>query len=200
VPDAADDPRIRDNPVVTRHGLRAYAGVALRQHDGNVIGTLCVADTRPRRWAKNDIHMLTSVAVAAASQAEISVISQRHYEAAQRYRTLLDSLPETLILVFDRELRLQVASGAALVRNGYQPDALIGARLDEIVPPDRADYVRPHYERGLAGIRHEFVNEAQDGVTYAIEVVPLPGPNGEIDAVMAVGRELGATSAARRAA
>ena len=71
-----------------------------------------------------------------------------------------------------------MASGAALIRNGYQPDELIGRRVEDFVPPDRVEVVRPHYVEGLAGIRHEFVNEAQDGVTYAIEVVPLPGPTG----------------------
>lgn len=198
VSDAADDPRTRDNAAVTRYGLRAYAGIALRRSDGSAIGSLCVADTRPRRWTKTDIRMLTSVAVAAASQVEISAVSRRHHDAAERYRMLLDSLPETLILVFDRDLRLQVASGAALTRNGYQPGEMIGRLLEDFVPSDRAAHVRPHYEKGLAGIRHEFVNDAQDGVTYTIDVVPLPGPDGEITAVMAVGREPPTDQTARR--
>jgi PAS domain S-box-containing protein len=189
VSDATTDPRVADLKAVEDDWLRACACVLLRRADGSVLGTLSVADTAARNWTEHDVHMLTSIALAAASQLESDLISTHHRESALRYRALLDSLPETLILVFDRELRLQVASGAALRRNGYTPDDLIGRRLEDISKPDRAAIVRPHYQRGLAGERHEFQNTGPDGVVYHIDVIPLTNPNGVIHSVMAVGRE-----------
>src|SRR5205823_10640872 len=100
--DAEDDPLVRDNVAVTTYGLRAYAGLALRRGDGSAIGSLCVADTRSRRWTETDIRMLSSVAAAAESQIEIGVMGRRHRDAAERNRQWLASPPETGIFTLPR--------------------------------------------------------------------------------------------------
>ncbi|MGB3317644.1 MAG: GAF domain-containing protein [Sphingopyxis granuli] len=49
VPDAALDPRFRDDPLVTGEpGIRFYAGVPLLAHNGVALGTLCIIDRKPR--------------------------------------------------------------------------------------------------------------------------------------------------------
>jgi GAF domain-containing protein len=49
VPDALEDDRFADNPVVAGAArVRFYAGVPLALADGSRVGTLCVADHRPR--------------------------------------------------------------------------------------------------------------------------------------------------------
>ena len=49
VPDALEDDRFADNPVVAGPArVRFYAGVPLALADGSCVGTLCVADHRPR--------------------------------------------------------------------------------------------------------------------------------------------------------
>jgi GAF domain-containing protein len=48
LPNAAVDPRSLANPLVAGDfGLRFYAGVPLRTHDGYNLGTLCVIDKEP---------------------------------------------------------------------------------------------------------------------------------------------------------
>jgi GAF domain-containing protein len=54
VPDATQDKRFTDNPVVTGDlHLRFYAGVPLKTSDDHNVGTLCVIDREPRRLSES---------------------------------------------------------------------------------------------------------------------------------------------------
>jgi GAF domain-containing protein len=62
VPDALEDPRFADNPLVTGAPyVRFYAGAGLRLPYGEVVGTLCVMDSRPRVFDRLDVAVLCGV-------------------------------------------------------------------------------------------------------------------------------------------
>nr|WP_302474470.1 GAF domain-containing protein [Roseococcus sp. MDT2-1-1] len=50
VEDAKEHPLVKDNPTALEYGVAAYAGVPLLSADGQALGTLCVLDTKPRKW------------------------------------------------------------------------------------------------------------------------------------------------------
>jgi GAF domain-containing protein len=59
VPDALRDPRFADNPLVIGHPfVRFYAGAGLRLPYGQVVGTLCIMDRRPREFDRLDVAIL----------------------------------------------------------------------------------------------------------------------------------------------
>ncbi|MGX9219606.1 putative bifunctional diguanylate cyclase/phosphodiesterase [Massilia varians] len=63
VPDAAQDARFVDNPLVTGDmHLRFYAGVQLYSVDRKKIGTLCVIDSRPRQLGPGELDALRDLA------------------------------------------------------------------------------------------------------------------------------------------
>ncbi len=63
VPDAFEDSRFADNPAVAGPiRVRFYAGVPLALADGSRVGTLCVADHRPRLLDDHQIEALCRLA------------------------------------------------------------------------------------------------------------------------------------------
>ncbi len=78
VPDLRQDPRFRDNPLVTDSPhLRFYAGAPLVAKNGVAIGALCVMDTRPRTFNERDQDQLATLAELVVAQLELRAMSGR---------------------------------------------------------------------------------------------------------------------------
>lgn len=59
VPDTLLDPRFANNPMVVGDPfIRFYAGAGLRLPSGQVVGTLCIMDHKPRTFDRLDIAIL----------------------------------------------------------------------------------------------------------------------------------------------
>jgi phosphoribosyl 1,2-cyclic phosphodiesterase len=71
VPDALDDPRFADNPLVAADPrVRFYAGAPLTLSDGTRSGTLCVIDHRPRLLRDDQLAELRRLAALVAEELE----------------------------------------------------------------------------------------------------------------------------------
>lgn len=72
VPDASDDDRFRNNPmVVGAPHIRFYAGAPLITPDGLAVGTICVLDTEPRRLTGEQRQALDALRRQAQAQLEL---------------------------------------------------------------------------------------------------------------------------------
>jgi GAF domain-containing protein len=72
VPDALEDPRFKDNPLVLGDPhIRFYAGAPLIDEDGYALGTLCVMDRQPRHLDDTQKEALRSLRRLALSQIEL---------------------------------------------------------------------------------------------------------------------------------
>ena len=69
VPDALQDSRFADNPLVTAEPyVRFYAGQPLSAPDGSRVGTFCIIDHRPRELNESDLRTLRDLALMAEEE------------------------------------------------------------------------------------------------------------------------------------
>lgn len=92
VPDALEDDRFRQNPLVTgAPGIRLYAAAPLTTPDGFRLGTLCAIDTRPRDLTRSDRQILKDLSAIAVNELELR-LANRSLEQRIAERTVELSL------------------------------------------------------------------------------------------------------------
>ena len=140
VPDAAQDARFVDNPLVTgAPNIRFYAGAQLRTNDGQCIGALCVIDRVARKLSERQ----KSALLALARQIDFSLherktrreILRRDQELSEayensrlqnlQYEALMENMSEGLVQQ-DRAGAILSFNGSALRILGQTADQLQG--------------------------------------------------------------------------
>lgn len=88
VPDAEQDPRFRDNPLVTGDmHVRFYAGAPLLTPDGHAIGTICAVDHAPRQLNPRDTAVLAALAEQVVHELEVrAALGELYREVAEGRR------------------------------------------------------------------------------------------------------------------
>ena len=98
VPDAKNDPRFSDNPLVTGpEQIAFYAGHPLHAPDGSRIGVLCAMDHKPRTFTADDLEILHDLAELAESELRSTAIVSTQVDLlkqldAEHRRALTDPL------------------------------------------------------------------------------------------------------------
>ncbi|MGI8579056.1 MAG: sensor domain-containing protein [Solirubrobacteraceae bacterium] len=85
------------------------------------------------------------------------------------------------VIVFDRELRILVADGAAYARHGTRAESLIGRQIVDVLPAEGWRRLKGHYEAALRGERSSFEYRATDGLgSYWVHLSPFEDELGEV--------------------
>jgi signal transduction histidine kinase len=93
VEDATQDPRFRDNPMVTGPPrIRFYAGAPLIAPGGHVVGSLCVVDTEPRDAEAMDFEALKDMAAIVVDELELRVSNEELEERRRQVQDLTRAL------------------------------------------------------------------------------------------------------------
>lgn len=162
VQDASTDARFADNPLVRGEtAARFYAGSPIDVGDGVQIGTLCIIDSVPRDFSDTDRAMLRDLAGMVAGEIatlELRAACDRERSSARALRTLLEHLPDAVLLLDDGG-RIQSCNPAA--------EALFGAPCTVLAGHSSASLL------GMAPqvvTRHEGTARRIDGSSFAAEM------------------------------
>ena len=104
--DTAGDALARDNPLVRELGLAAYLGVPLIDPSGYALGSVCVADRRPRDWTPEQVTVLTDLAGLVMTQIQLRAelatrgeLERRLIDLEASLSALLERLPGVVYAV-----------------------------------------------------------------------------------------------------
>ena len=122
----------RDNAAVTDHGARAYAGTPLRGANGEIVGSLCVLDTRPRSWDKRSLDMLAELAESVVTELELVSAHAALQEQAHAAR-VIEHLAEGVVLLDDDDI-VRLWNPAAALLTGINSGAAIGHPVGALLP------------------------------------------------------------------
>jgi len=123
VENALADPRFADNPLVTGPpGVHFYAGMPLRSVTGKALGTLCLIDDKPRRFAAADVARLRDLAAWAERELNLFV----------EIESAITEMRETFVRLVSHELGTPVTSivGALELLRSDSVDALSRIAVD----------------------------------------------------------------------
>ena len=107
---------------------------------------------------------------------------------------LLEALPGTSALLYDRRLTILALGGPAWARLNARSGFTVGRRLSEVMPIDVWTGFGRHFGAPFQGLTVEFdYHSAHSGYEYAVSCRPLEHPAGTVRAGLLVGQELGPT-------
>ena len=181
VEDCKKDSRFSSNPFVTSsHGIAFYAGIPLRTQEGHFIGTICIADQKPRTLSQAELLALEALSRQVIVQLELSRSLNLQTQTSgiiptrkNGYRNLIENLKE-IIFQTDTTGLWTYLSPAWTEVFGHDLNGSIGKKfLDYVHPDDRKmndEKFQPLINREKNDCRHEIRYIRSDGTFRWVEV------------------------------
>ena len=202
IENTSDDPRFRDNPLVTGEPhIRFYAGQPLRTRDNQLVGTFCLIDRVPRSFGGAERAFLRDFAELVDTELNLvrmADLNQQLLEAQQRQLQTQDERDR----IFTNSLDLQCVAGLDGYFKRVNPvfSKVLGHSEEEILctpfiqfvhPDDRAATRRALEQLSDGGDVVQFENRyrCRDG-SYRWLAWNTPAPQPDDQLLYAVARDI----------
>ncbi len=141
--DVTQDPVFNAVPTVKSLGVQAYIGIPLVTDDGQVIGSFCAIDFKPKHWTERDIDILTDLArstmreidlralIRTSASTNLQLVEQMKKVNELNHQLELLSTTDPLTGVKNRRaFEISLAQELALVKRRSTPLSLIVVDVD----------------------------------------------------------------------
>jgi len=204
VPNALEDPRFVDNPLVTGElRIRFYAGAPLKTPDGYNLGSLCLIDTEPREaFGGVQREMLADLAAIVVDELELRNASRALQAGETKLRTVIETISDA-IYIKDLEGRYTLINPAGAATLGLAAEEVLGKHDAELFGEGEAAQIVPVDHRLLATrepVTYERVVDTGNGSRlHLTSKYPYYAHDGELAGLIGVSRDVTARRQAERA-
>ena len=177
ITDARADGRLCGNLAIPDLKVIAYAGFPLRSPEGQVLGSFCAIDGRPRTWTDDEVEILQDLAANAESEIALHTAHGELMLSSARMQTVLDTAQDAFVSM-DHAGRVTIWNEAAQRLFGWSAVEAVGRPATELMIPERfhdahragLDRVRQSGKSALAGRRVELTATDRDGQEFVVEM------------------------------
>lgn len=194
VPNALEDPRFRDNPLVLQDPkIRFYAGAPLTTQSGHNLGTLCAIDRRPRNLTGDQKALLLELAQIVVDELELRLANRRLAEEISFKELILTDFEAVFssidcgVMFMGADLRARLINDA-FRRMWNVPEAfalrkptfdqmiefLRGTGIYNVPDAEWPNYVRERCEALLRADGKPAISARSDGQILEFRCIPLP--------------------------
>ncbi|NUQ82455.1 MAG: PAS domain S-box protein [Bacteroidetes bacterium] len=191
--DAAGDARTRELAVsyLQPNGILSLLDAGIRV-TGKLEGVICIESRSRREWTPDEIRFAGEMADYMAQ----TILSHQRRAAdlalkmsEQRYKFLVERLPESAIMLYNQDLRFLLVDGPEIEANGMKKEELMGRTLYELFPPDLVALFEPNMRYVFSGKPHSAELAFQDK-WYLYHYVPITDDQNEVVYGMLVARNI----------
>ncbi len=152
VPDASQDARFAENPLVTGDPkVRFYAGAPLITPEGEGIGTLCVMDRVTRTLTPCQEQALRVMARQVMAHLELHRQKRELQASEQKQRAIFETSPDCVKLIRPDGTLLEINAAGLRLIEADRLETVIGQDLVPLIVPEERAAVRAMLQAAAAG-------------------------------------------------
>ncbi len=106
------------------------------------------------------------------------------------HRTLAQNLPDTSVILFDKDLRFRLVEGPLLELQGFVKEDMEGQLFYDVAQPEAIERLEPYYLATLQGISQLLEFQGPDQRHYVSHFIPIRDANHDILLGMVVARDV----------
>jgi len=198
VPDATQDERFVQNPMVTGEPrIRFYAGAPLVNPEGAALGALCVIDHVPRTLTKVQEQALGVLSRQVMTHLELRRQTRELVESEGRLRRLAAIVEFSDDAIIGKDLNSIITSwnNSAERIFGYTADEMVGTSIMRLIPADRQDEENQILGKIKCGesVKHfETLRQTKNGhlINVSVTASPIKDATGKPIGVSKVARDI----------
>ena len=107
----------------------------------------------------------------------------------ERYRLVSENFPNGAVILFDKDLKFVLADGKILRDVGLTSNDMVGRKVKDTLPPDRAEELIPYYESALDGEFKKF-DYGYGGLDFEVYTLPVKDAKGNVTFGMSMSQDI----------